>query len=238
MKKFDFLEKARNIHGYKYDYINLPDKLTLNDIINLMYGGEIYTQRVSKHLMGRCPEKGIKRKTTEEFIKEAKEIWNDKYDYSLTEYTGALNDIKVIYDGIIYEQRASSHLEGMAPEFRKNENSILKNIIRKGDENGKDEIEEFLIKYKLDYNRRYQIQTLEFDFFLPTIRKCIDFRGRHHYEPIDELGGYSTLDKIIEDNKIKESFCEDNYIDLIIIKYNDFDNIYQILWDNLKNYIS
>lgn len=238
MTKLDFLDKARNIHGYKYNYINLPDKLTLNDSIKLTYNGDSYIQRVSKHLMGRCPEKGIKRKTTEDFIKEAKEIWGDKYDYSLTEYTGALNDIKVIYDGVVYNQRASSHLEGMAPEFRKNEDSLLKDIIRKGDETGKDEIEEFLIKYKIEYIRRYQVGTLEFDFYLTSNRVFIEFKGRHHYEPIIELGGIKTLNKIINDDKLKESYCEDNYIDLISIKYNDFDNIYQILWENLKKYIN
>jgi hypothetical protein len=238
MTKLDFLDKARNIHGYKYNYINLPDKLTLNDSIELAYNGDLYTQRVSKHLMGRCPERGIKRKTTEEFIKESKEIWGDKYDYSLTEYIGALNDIKVIYDGVVYNQRASSHLEGMAPEFRKNEDSLLKDIIRKGNENGKNEIEEFLLKYKIDYIRRYQIGILEFDFYLPSNRVCIEFKGRHHYEPISQLGGAKTLNKIIDDDKLKESYCEDNYIDLISIKYNDFDNIYQILWENLKKYIN
>jgi len=41
-----------------------------------------------------------------------------------------------------------------------------------------------------------------------------------------------------DDDKLKESYCEDNYIDLISIKYNDFDNIYQILWENLKKYIN
>ena len=43
--------------------------------------------------MGRCPEKVVKRKTTEDFILESKVIWKDKYDYSLTEYNGALNNI-------------------------------------------------------------------------------------------------------------------------------------------------
>lgn len=238
MKKLDFLNKARNIHGYKYNYINLPDKLILNDSIQLVYNNDLYTQKISKHLMGRCPERGIKRKTTEEFLKEAKEIWGDKYDYSLTEYTGALNDIKVIYDGVVYNQRASSHLEGMAPEFRKNEDFLLKDIIRKGDENGKNEIEEFLIKYKIEYIRRYQLGTLEFDFYIPSNRFFIEFKGRHHYEPIKELGGIETLNKIIKDNKLKESYCEDNYIDLISIKYSEFDNIYQILWKNLKIYIN
>jgi hypothetical protein len=120
MKKLEFLEKARNTHGYKYNYLNLSDKITLNDRIEIEYNGEVYSQSISKHLMGRCPEKTVKRKTTEDFISESKHIWNDKYDYSLTEYTGALNNIKIIYNGVVYEQRASSHLLGLDHEFRSN----------------------------------------------------------------------------------------------------------------------
>ena len=105
--------------------------------------------------MGRCPEKSIKRKTTEDFILESKEIWKDKYDYSLTEYTGALNNIKIVYNGIIYEQRASSHLLGLAPEFRSNEESLLRDKVNQYDKEGNfisqfEYIKEAGIKLKLD----------------------------------------------------------------------------------------
>ena len=62
MKKSNFLEKARNKHGYKYKYLNLSDKITLKDKLDINYDGELYTQTVSKHLMGRCPEKSIAKK--------------------------------------------------------------------------------------------------------------------------------------------------------------------------------
>ena len=237
MKKSNFLEKARDIHGYKYKYLNLSDKITLKDKLDIDYGGELYTQTVSKHLMGRCPEKSIAKKTTTDFINESKLIWNNKYDYSLTKYTGALNNIKIIYDGIVYEQRAKSHLEGMSPEFRKTDESRLKDIIRKGNELGKNEIESFLKKYKIDYTRRYQIGEIEFDFYLTSKRTCIEFDGRHHFEPLEEFGGLETLNRIKEIDKRKKNYCEDNYINLIRVKYNKIDDIYQILWENLSRYI-
>ncbi len=58
----------------------------------------------------------MKKKTTEEFVTEAKIIWGDKYDYSLVEYIGANKKIKIIYEGIIYEQLPSTHLNGARPE--------------------------------------------------------------------------------------------------------------------------
>ena len=54
----------------------------------------------------------MKAKTTEEFIKEAKLIHGDKYDYSLTNYVNNKTKIKVIcpIHGV-FEQRPDSHLK-------------------------------------------------------------------------------------------------------------------------------
>jgi len=237
MKRLEFLEKARNTHGYKYNYLNLSDKVTLNDRIEIEYNGEIYIQSISKHLMGRCPEKSIKRKTNEEFIIESKKIWGDKYDYSLVDYNGALSNVKIVYNGIVYEQRAQSHLEGSAPEFRKNEDSKLKEIIKNFDFIGENEIKLFLEKYNIDFINNYRENSIEFDFYLPKLRTVIEFDGRQHFEPIDEFGGMEFLDKIKKGDIKKENYCEDNFINLIRIKYDQFDDTYQILYNNLKNYI-
>jgi hypothetical protein len=218
MKKIDFLERAREKHGYKYIYIDLPIKLKLSDKIKIELNGELYIQTVSKHLMGRCPEKNIMRKTTSQFINESKKIWGDKYDYTLTEYTGSFGIIKIIYDGVIYEQRASSHLSGMAPEFRRNENSILRDKIKKIENIISTDIEDFLIKYKVEYINKYKLDNIEFDFYLPKIRTCIDFEGKQNLK--------NRLD-----------YCEENYLDLITIKYEQEKIVYEILWDNLKSRI-
>jgi len=181
MKKMEFLEKARNTHGYKYNYLNLSDKVTLNDRIDIEYKGEIYIQSVSKHLMGRCPEKIIKRKTTENFISESKKIWGNKYDYSLTEYTGALNNIKIIYNGVVYEQRASSHLLGLAPEFRSNEESLLRDKVNQSDKEGVNNIKDFLEKYQIEYQIDKNLNNNIFQFYLPSKRTVIEYLSKKHY---------------------------------------------------------
>ncbi len=224
MKKLEFLEKARNTHGYKYNYPNLSDKVTLNDRVEIEYNGEVYIQSISKHLMGRCPEKTVKRKTTEDFISESKKIWNDKYDYSLTEYTGALNNVKIIFNGIVYEQRASSHLLGLAPEFRGNEESLLRDKVNKSDKEGVNNIKDFLEKYQIEYQIDKNLNNNIFQFYLPSKRTVIEYLSKEHY--------------LIKDlDKKKEDYCEDNYIDLIRINYSQFDDIYKILWENLSDYI-
>ena len=127
MTKREFLDRAREKHGYKYQYPTLTDKILSTDDIDILYNGVLYKQKVTKHItLGRCPEKNTPTKTTEQFIKEAKEVWGDKYDYSLTDYKGALKTIKVIYDGIVFEQIASSHINGRAPELNMNKDWFIK----------------------------------------------------------------------------------------------------------------
>lgn len=233
MKKRDFLEKARNKHGYKYNYPNLSDKITLTDQVQIELDGVVYNQNVSKHLSGRCPEKKIDKKTTEEFIKESKKVWGEKYDYSLTQYTGALNNIKIVYNGVVYEQRPTSHLEGKAPEFRQNEESIILDKITQLDLVGKKEIQDFLNKWNVEYIENWN----GFSFYLPKYIICIDFLGRHYFEPISELGGVKTFDKFKELDKKKEIFSEENFINLIKIRYDQIDDVFRILWDSLKSFI-
>lgn len=126
MTSYEFLKKARELHGFKYLYPTLPNKLTYKDRIQIIHNDVLYEQSVSKHLLGRCPEKNTPTKTTEQFIKEAEEFWGKgKYDYSLTEYKGALKPIKVIYDGVVFEQIASTHLRS-APELNMNRDWFIK----------------------------------------------------------------------------------------------------------------
>ena len=89
----DFIEKAKEIHNDFYDY----SKAIFNKssepitIICPMHGE--FLQTPEKHLKGRgCPKCGVIKRakkrtyTTETFIEKAKEIHNDFYDYSKTEY--------------------------------------------------------------------------------------------------------------------------------------------------------
>lgn len=237
MTRIEFLERAHNQHGYKYKYIDLTDKIILADKIIIEYNGVRYEQRVSKHLMGKCPEKTTPTKTTEQFIKESIEVWGHKYDYSLTEYKGALVDVKIIYDGIIYSQRPTSHLKGMAPEFRRTDESIINEEMSKSDLFGETEIHNFLRKYKISFKERYRLGEVTFDFYLPSLRVCIEFDGRQHFEPIEKFGGVTTYERIKSNDKIKNEYCEEHYIELIRIKYDKIEDIYRILWDSLAHKI-
>lgn len=58
---------------------------------------------------------GRRRKTTEEFIEEARVVHSNKYDYSLVKINGfnkAKAEIKCNTCGLIFKQRIDSHLNG------------------------------------------------------------------------------------------------------------------------------
>ena len=55
----------------------------------------------------------MRRKTTSEFIEKAKKVHGDRYDYSLVEYVGALNKVKIICQlHGEFSQVPSSHCNG------------------------------------------------------------------------------------------------------------------------------
>jgi hypothetical protein len=110
-----FIKKARKIHGNKYDY-SLTVYQDIKTPVIIMFNGKKYKQAPDGHLFGYKPEDVPKKMTTKQFIRAAKKVHGNKYDYSLTIYSGRRGKIKIIYYGDIYEQDAISHLNGYQVE--------------------------------------------------------------------------------------------------------------------------
>lgn len=110
----EFIAKAKEVHGDKYDYslVDYKSAVIPVTIICPLHGP--FQQKPVKHLSGGhgCQECGGSRKlTTEEFITKAKTIHNDKYDYSLVEYKNAETPVKIICpEHGMFEQRPQDHV--------------------------------------------------------------------------------------------------------------------------------
>lgn len=115
-----FIERAKKIHGIKYNYSNVEyigNKIKIN-IICIKHG--VFTQSPSDHLSGRgCNKCGIDNrakkhtKSTEKFVEDAKKIHNTLYDYSLVEYKNWNVNIKIICKKHgVFEQTPNNHLIG------------------------------------------------------------------------------------------------------------------------------
>ena len=74
---------------------------------------------------------------------------------------------------------------------------------------------------------------LRYDFYLPKYNLCIEYNGTQHYKKKFRMSDEDMDDRIKKD-KIKEQFCIDNNIDLLIIPYWDFKNIEFILNSKLN----
>ena len=116
----EFIQKARKIHGDKYDYskVNYETNSIKVEIICPQHGS--FLQSPNSHLREQeCPDcgeiKGHKSKiyTKEEYLTLVKAKHGNRYDYSLVEYSGCFDKIKIkCPEHGIFEQKASQHLFG------------------------------------------------------------------------------------------------------------------------------
>ena len=180
--------------------------------------------------LNRAPEniKLAVRKTTEQFIKEANEVHDFKFSYEKTNYIK--NQIKVIITCPIhgdFTQNPLSHLQG---------NGCSSCSESKGEK----VISKYLDKNEISYYRQHKfhdcknIFQLPFDFYLPKYRMIIEFDGKQHYEPVEHFGGVEAYERLKLNDKIKNDYCEENFIDLIRIRYDQIDRIYDILNESLR----
>lgn len=116
----EWIQKARAVHGDKYDYSKV-DYQGANEKVCIICPehGEFW-QRAAHHITGHnCPKCGGKvsgdrlRKTTKQFIEEARKVHGDKYDYSKTNYINNKTYINIICPKHgIFKQLSTSHLQG------------------------------------------------------------------------------------------------------------------------------
>jgi len=133
-----FLEKAKKVHGDKYDYskvcyVNSKVKV---EIVCKEHGK--FFQMVNKHLLGQgCPKcSGNQKITTEEYIEKAKDVHGNKYDYSIVNYINSSLKIEIICPNHgKFFQNASSHLMGKGcPVCSRNKKSTTVEFIEKAKE--------------------------------------------------------------------------------------------------------
>lgn len=116
-----FIDKAKHKHGDKYNYSNTSYGTSNVDKVEIICSEHgSFWQAPNSHLSGQgCPRCGkiqsVKSRTygTKNFIKKAKNIHNNFYDYSLSKYINSQAKIKIIcpHHGV-FEQKPNGHLQG------------------------------------------------------------------------------------------------------------------------------
>ena len=98
MDRYDFIWKAIQVHGFRYNYSKVEYKNNKVKVCIICPEHGEFWQTPDKHLSGQgCPKCANNVKsTTEEFVKKAIQVHRDKYDYSKVEYKGALIKVCII----------------------------------------------------------------------------------------------------------------------------------------------
>ena len=115
-KKETFIGKAKLIHGNKYDYSLVEYFKAINKVKIICSDHGIFEQSPNNHLSnhgcGKCCD-NIKS-TTDEFIKKAILVHNEKYIYSLVNYNGNKEYIQIMCkEHGLFKQKPSDHLKGL-----------------------------------------------------------------------------------------------------------------------------
>ena len=112
----EFILRARKVHGDKYNY-SLTDYQNARSTVTIVCSthGE-FEQTPNNHLSGSACSKcsGTNKKiTTDEFIKRARKVHGNKYNYSESDYNGAFKKLTIIcpIHGT-FEQKPSVHTHG------------------------------------------------------------------------------------------------------------------------------
>lgn len=235
-KTENFIERSRKIHGEKYDYslVNYERVDKKIKIICPIHG--VFEQTPNSHLVGqgcvKCSH-DAKRRTTKQFIEEARKVHGDKYEYSLVDYRQSFEKIKIICPTHgVFEQAPHHHLEGRGCPLCSSSQ-------------GEEAISRILDKYNIEYSTQYKVllsltlfgrnEELRVDFYLPKQNVIIEFNGIQHYKEVKHFHEKDNgFEKQKDRDKKLKRWCKDNGVKLLIIKYTQKDKIEKILKQHIK----
>jgi len=217
-KKFtqkEVLDRFKKVHGDEYDYslveyVNTDTKIS---IICKKDGHGVFQQTPYKHLIGRgCPDCGnikqgnSKRKTKEDFVKQAKEVHPDKnYGYEKVVYVNAFTKVVIVcpVHGD-FPQLPNNHMQGKGcpkcTNKREGRIAIILNEIGV-------------------VHRNHRITNRFFDFYLPEYNLIIERDGEQHYFNTFRFRGKRK--KVLRNN-IKTTLKKQNWQSQRVIKCPEY----------------
>jgi len=116
-----WIEKARSVHGDRYDYSKVEYELSSSKVAIVCREHGQFTQIANDHTRGKgcrsCRSKKMsisQRWSCDDFVSQAISIWGDRYDYSRVDYAGSTKHVSITCKehGCSFEQVPSSHIRG------------------------------------------------------------------------------------------------------------------------------
>ena len=217
LTKEDFILRAREIHGWKYDYSKVEYVNIITPVCIICPKHGEFWQRPNDHLLGKgCLScSGNKKKTTDEFIEKAKSVHGDKYDYSKVDYKGAHKKVCIICPkhGEFW-QTPDNH-------FRFGCKKCFSSKIE-------DEVKIFLSENSIKFEEQKTFEWLKYksnlklDFYLPEYNLAIECQGEQHFKKYRFEKDDKRLNLRIERDKVKHFLCCMKNIN--IVYYTSFNS--------------
>ena len=217
MEYKEFLELASKKHDNKFIYNEETERRfngshSIIPIICPKHG--VFEIEARKHLLYDCNKCSYEnrmakfRSNTDEFIAKAIKVHGDKYDYSITNYKSALEDVEIICKkcGNIFKQTPNQHLSGRGCS-RCKESHLER------------ELELFLKENGIEFDTHKHFEWLgkqEIDFFIEKYNIGIECQGKQHVG----LGGWNDsfdFNKLYELDEKKNILCNENGIKLLYL---------------------
>lgn len=228
-----FIERARKKHGDFFDYSKVDYK-TRNDPVCIICPkhGEFW-QTPGNHLLARgcleCKKESAHNKYSlgkDNFIKKARKIHGDKYDYSKVDYYNNHSKITIICpEHGEFVQTANEHLVGRGCPICGKEKSKKK----------KHTTEQFIAKAKKVHGDRYDYSKTQYKGYYEKVCITCPKHGDFWQTPARHLGGNRCPN--CQSSRGEEKivlFCQEHDIDYqcqFAVDIKDVDKTHRLLYD-------
>ncbi len=222
--KKEIINKYGNIYDLsKVRYIKAKDKVEVGCYKHGFFEQEA-SYFVNKSL--GCPScalslKDLGKSSTDVFVKKAKKVHEDLYDYSLVDYTRSKDKVKIIcrIHGI-FEQTPNNHLKGRGC----NECRFLKSSSK-----AENELFNYILSLGLDAyaNLRFEwLDNKELDIYMPSLNLAFEYNGFVYHHSTKGLSSFLDNTSVSETYHLdKYAVCKNNNITLIhIFEFEDLEN--------------
>lgn len=230
-----FVDEVRSLVGEEYTVVGAYEAALIKIKIRHNVCNHIFDMPPNDFLKGnRCPSCfGAKKKTIEEYKKEVFDLVGFEYDVLGSTYNGNKTKIPMLHKkcGNTWNVSPNSFLRGTR---------CPKCYSSRGENKIRDVLNELGVEFKeqVKFDDCRNTLPLPFDFAVyerDRVKLLIEYDGVQHFEPIEHFGGRKRFLERMENDKIKEEYCNKNHVDLLRIPYTKFNEIDNIIHNIVKN---
>lgn len=202
MTREEFINRSKEVHGYRYDYSKVEYVNSNTEVCIICPEHGEFWQKPVVHIKQKsgCPKCVGRYCTNEEFIRKARMVHGNKYDYSKVEYTKAHNKVCIICpEHGEFWQEPSKHLLGQGCrecgklKISKKNKLTTDEFIKKAKlVHGEKDIKEFLNKNGIKYidKDREILDGSEIDIFILEKNIGIEFDGLYWHSELFKENRY------------------------------------------------